>query len=60
MPGNAAKGPLFARLPIVEYEPGQELDLDDYVVHEYHLLRILNEALHTNFARPLRRLACPR
>jgi hypothetical protein len=58
-PGKEARGPLYVRLPVVKYEEGNMPSLDDYSVHEYHLLRVLEALLEKNFSRSLEDLGLP-
>jgi hypothetical protein len=44
-PPGRDKGVVYVRLPVVEYEDEGETSLEDYPVHEYHLLRLLDNLL---------------
>jgi hypothetical protein len=58
-PGKEAKGPLYVRLPVLEFVEGAEGDLAAYPVHEYHLLRTLQDLLQRNFSRSLEDIGLP-
>jgi hypothetical protein len=59
-PPGMDKGPLYVRLPVWRYEEDVEPpSLDDYPVHEYHLLRILEGLLERNYQRTLQDLGLP-
>jgi hypothetical protein len=58
-PPGKDKGPVHVRLPVVEYEEGEEYNLDQYPVHEYHLLRTLDTLLQKNYSRTLEDLGLP-
>jgi len=60
-PPGHPKGPLDVRLPIVEYneEDDDPPTLDAYPVHEFHLLRILEDLLQQNHSRSLEDVGLP-
>ena len=59
-PPGMDKGPLNVRLPVWRYVEDEEPpSLDDYPVHEYHLLRILEGLLERNYQRTLQDLGLP-
>ena len=58
-PPGKDKGAVYVRLPVVEYEEGEDYNLDHYPVHEYHLLRLLDALLQKNYSRSLEDLGLP-
>ena len=58
-PPGMDKGVVYARLPVVEYVEGEHHSLDHYPVHEYHLLRLLEDLLQRNYSRSLEDLGLP-
>jgi hypothetical protein len=58
-PPGKDKGAVYVRLPVVEYEEGEDYNLDHYPVHEYHLLRVLDALLQKNYSRTLEELGLP-
>jgi hypothetical protein len=58
-PPGMDKGAMLVRLPVVRYVEGEASSLDDYPVHEYHLLRLLSGLLDKNYSRSLEDLGLP-
>ena len=58
-PPGYDKGPIYVRLPVVNYTEGEVFSLEDYPVHEYHLLRMLGTLLDKNYSRSLEDLGLP-
>jgi hypothetical protein len=51
--GSEEECAVYQLLPVREYVEGLELDLDTHPVHEYHLLRVLEDLLDRNYSRTL-------
>jgi hypothetical protein len=57
--GSEEECAVYHLLPVREYVEDNELDLDNYPVHEYHLLRVLEDLLDRNFSRSLENVGLP-
>jgi hypothetical protein len=57
--GSEEESKLYHLLPVIEYDECLELDLDDYPLQEYHLLRVLNDLLDRNYSRCLESVGLP-
>ena len=59
-PPGRDKGVVYVRLRVPQdYDVDGEYSLADYPVHEYHLLRLLDDLLQRNFSRTLEDLGLP-
>jgi len=57
--GSEEECAVYRLLPVREYVEGLELDLDTHPVHEYHLLRVLEDLLDRNYSRTLENVGLP-